>query len=309
MLKYFKFLTIVTSRLGVKITLMIILFLSATIVAGAAYIYHHQTDQMRLELLLKGKTLSMIGARSISRILEEAIANGVISREDVFDTYYELIPGYNPPKFHTRYDAYFDNAIGQVQDEFLSDGTVLYAAAQDINGYIPTYSAHHQKSVSGNEEKKMMGDSTKRIFNDPFSSKATKTREKGFLQTITMDTGKTVWDISSPILVFNKHWGCFKVGFDLERIERSTNRLFNLIIFGVAVFLVFSTGVIFCIVHYALKPLVTFSEIACNLADGDVDEKIQVNRTDEIGRVAESLERLRISLKAAMERLTRKRAS
>ena len=43
-----------------------------------------------------------------------------------------------------------------------------------------------------------------------------------------------------------------------------------------------------------------------DLADGDVDQKILFKRKDEIGKVAEALERLRISLKAAIERLMRK---
>ncbi len=299
----FKF---ITNRLGVRIALLVNLFLAVMIVTVTLYIYVQQTKQMKGQLLSKGRILSMIGARSISRIIEEAIANGVFSKEDAFDTNYELIPGFNPPKYHTKYDSYFDNAISLIQDEFLHDDVILYATALDANGYIPTHNTRFKKPMTGNEEKDLMGNRTKRIFDDPFAARAIQNKEKGFLQIYKMDTGKTVWDISSPITVKGKHWGCFKIGFDLENSEKNQKVLLKSLFIGVAVFLFFSTGVIFYIVNRSLKPLVEFSDLACNLADGDVDEKINIDRKDEIGKVAEALERLRVSLKAAMERLMRR---
>ena len=71
------------------------------------------------------------------------------------------------------------------------------------------------------------------------------------------------------------------------------------------VILIISLISVFIVVNQSMRPLEEFTEIASDLADGKVDQKIESNSNDEIGRLADVLERLRISLKVAMERLSR----
>ena len=57
---------------------------------------------------------------------------------------------------------------------------------------------------------------------------------------------------------------------------------------------------------YLLPMTISFFCCRAELADGKVDQKIVSKSNDEIGQLADVLERLRISLKAAMDRLSRK---
>ena len=116
-----------------------------------------------------------------------------------------------------------------------------------------------------------------------------------------------MWDISAPIMVKGKHWGGFRIGFSLNKTLAAKSDLtikLSSIMIGI---LMLSTLLVFVIVNRALAPLVSLTRKAGQLADGRVEEKIEKLGSDEIGQLADVLERLRVSLKAAMDRLTRTR--
>ncbi len=299
MLKY------VNSRMGIRVALKVSCFLIIMIAAGVGYVYRVQTDIIYGQMIEEGRILSMVGAKSVAAVMEEAVDNKVISIDALFDKQYEIISGFSPPKYHTKYDAYLDRAILKLQDEFLENPTVLYAMALDVNGYVPTHNSRYQQPISGDENKDFVGNRTKRIFTDEYSIKAARSQEKGLVQHDNHKNDVVV-DISSPIFVKSRHWGCFKIGLTPASMLTLKKPLLKALTIGGVVFLIFSVLVIFLIVNRSLKPLVTFSKMASDLADGDVDQKIIFKRKDEIGKVAEALERLRISLKAAIERLMRR---
>ncbi|MCK5914475.1 MAG: HAMP domain-containing protein [Desulfuromusa sp.] len=294
------------TKISVKVSILVTLVLSIVVAAGSYYIIKQQSDSLEVQLLERGKIESIVGAKLIGRVMEEAIDNGVFSVKDAFDTDYELIPGFVPPKYHTKYDFYLDKAILSVQDEYLKDDSVVFAVTVDKNGYLPTHNTRYQQPISGNQQKDLVGNRTKRIFNDPVGLAAAKNTELAFQQVYKRDTGVTMWDISSPIYVKGKHWGGFRIGFSLDKIAQAQQALQSKLIGIMAAILVVSLLSVFIVVNGALKPLIHFTKIASDLADGKVDEKIEVTGRDEIAQLADVLERLRVSLKAAMDRLRKK---
>ncbi|HNC46267.1 MAG TPA: HAMP domain-containing protein, partial [Acidobacteriota bacterium] len=54
------------------------------------------------------------------------------------------------------------------------------------------------------------------------------------------------------------------------------------------------------------QPIILLTEASNRISLGELDEAIAVGGSDEIGQLAESLERMRISLKSAIERLRRR---
>ncbi|MCP4720570.1 MAG: HAMP domain-containing protein [Desulfobacteraceae bacterium] len=293
------------NKIGIKIALLTNLFLFIiTVLCGSLHVYqlNKKYDQ---QLKDKGKMASMIGAKSISRIFEEAIDNGILTLSDVMDTDYEEIFGFDPPKYHTKYDRYTDKAFLSFQDEFLKTTDLLYAATNDINGYIPTHNTKFSKPITGDKEKDLKGNRTKRFYKDEISARAVKNKEIGLVQKYQRDTGETVWDISSPIFVKGKHWGTFRVGFGLTQINKD-KRSFVFSLGGIILIILFVSMVsMFFLINNSLRPLSDFTRVASDLADGKMDEKIVWDTQDEIGKLADVLERLRVSLKAAMERLSR----
>lgn len=299
----FKF---ITDRIGVKVALIVNIVLLIVIAGGSFYIIENQSGRLEAQLQDRAKLLSIIGARSVSTLLEEAIDNGVMTVNDAFDQEYVQIPGLDPPKYHTKYDYYCDKALLALQDKFMEDKSVRYAVTVDTKGYLPTHNSVYQKPLTGDPAKDLLGNRTKRVFNDPVGIAAAQNKEDGFIQVYKRDTGETMWDVSSPIHVKGRHWGGFRIGYSIEKTIEAKNDLRQSLFIVMLILLLISVLLVFIVVNRALKPLDYLTQIAGKLADGEVEQSIQVKTTDEIGKLANVLERLRLSLKAAMERLRKK---
>lgn len=293
-------------KISIKVAVLVNCILFVVILAGAAFLIYQQNKSLKEQFLSKGQFLSVVGAKAVGRVMEEAVDNGVFSVKDAFDTDYVPIPNLDPPKFHTKYDAYTDKAILTLIDEFLKDKNILYATALDVNGYIPTHNTRYQQPITGDKEKDRVGNRTKRIFSDPINSKAAKNEEEGFLQIYKRDTGETTWDIATPIYIKGKLWGNFRVGISLDTLQKAKQSLMISLVAIMFTILILATLSVYLIVSIMLKPLTEFTQIASRMADGMVEEKIVPKSNDELGELADVLERMRVSLKAAMDRLSRK---
>ncbi len=292
--------------IGAKVAIWVNLVLLAVMAIGSYYIIGQQSHSLESQLLARGKIESLVGAKLIGKVIEEAIDNGVFSVKQAFDVNYIEIPGFDPPKFHTEYDSYLDKAILAMEDEFLKDESVVYAVAVDNNGYLPTHNTRYNQPPTGDQAKDLVGNRTKRIFNDPIGLNAARNTQEAFQQVYHRDTGEVMWDISTPIFVKGKHWGGFRIGFSLEKTRIAQASLKKTLLTIMASLLAISIISVFIVVNQTLKPLGELTGIAAELADGKVNKKITISSNDEIGKLADVLERLRVSLKMAMDRLSNK---
>jgi HAMP domain-containing protein len=296
----------ISERIAVKIAIYVNIVLLLVIAAGSTYIIINQSAALESHLLEQAKIESLTGAKMTGNLINEAIDNGVFTVKDAFDINYKLIPGFDPPKFHTKYDSYLDKSLLGVEDEFLKDENVVFAVAVDTNGYLPTHNTRYSKTPTGDPQKDLVRNRTKRIFNDPVGIAAARNTAPEFLQVYHRDTGVTMWDVSSPIYVKGKHWGGFRIGYSLAKINAEKNRLMLSLGFIMVAILLISFLSVFISVNRSLLPVRKLTKIAGRLADGDVNQKIEVKTRDEIGKLADVLERLRFSIKTAMKRLSRK---
>ena len=297
----------IKKRLAVKIALFVNLILFVVICGASVFLIWLQNAHLEEQVRNKGVIQSIVGAKAIGQIMEEAIDNGVFSVKDAFDTDYQPIPKFDPPKYHTKYDAYLDKAILGVEDEFLLDESLTYAVAVDLNGYIPTHDGRFQKAPTGDIEKDKSENRTKRIFNDPVGLQAAKNEVKGFQQIYHRDTGEIIWDFSAPIYVKGKHWGGFRVGISLASIKKAKlNLAFGLILTMAIIFAVSIISILIYVNWYLAPPLNELIKYAGGLAKWDIGHKIALNRTDELGQLSEVLERLHYSIQITKENLTKR---
>jgi len=156
----------------------------------------------------------------MERVLTAAVDNGRFSLEDIFDENYQLIPGTDPKKYHTKYDSYLDETIQSFEDELLNDDHVVFAVLVDRNGYLPTHNSKYSKPLTGDVETDKVNNRTKRLFDDPVGLAAAHydgADGKGYLQQVYMrDTGEKMWDISAPVFVKGRHWGGFRIGYLMD---------------------------------------------------------------------------------------------
>lgn len=153
-------------------------------------------------------------ADAIGQLFSEAISSGRLRREQLFSEKYQPIANTNPQKFSTDYDSFTDQHFPAIQEPILQRHTnVTYAGAVDRKGYFPTHNRKFSQPLTGNYEKDLLQNRTKRIFNDRTGSRCGSNTEAMLLQTYKRDTGEIMHDLSVPIYVDGKHWGGFRIGF------------------------------------------------------------------------------------------------
>ncbi|MBL8481537.1 MAG: methyl-accepting chemotaxis protein, partial [Rhodocyclaceae bacterium] len=114
-------------------------------------------------------------AAATGRALEEAIQRGEITEQALFDTTYTPISNTYPQKYHTPYDALADRLFPGLQEPILEQhACVVYACAGDINAYLPTHNRRFSQPLTGDRERDLTGNRTKRIFDDAVSKRGAK---------------------------------------------------------------------------------------------------------------------------------------
>ncbi len=134
---------------------------------------------------------------------------------DVFDRDYQPIPGTDPAKYKTAYDALFESELRPLYDQLRKQiEESRFALCVDRNGYAPTHNSQYCRPLTGDHQTDLVNSRDKRIFNDPTGTRAAQNRNSFLLQTYMRDTGEILSDLSMPILVNGQHWGAVRLGFD-----------------------------------------------------------------------------------------------
>ncbi len=158
--------------------------------------------------------LARTAADAIQSQFEQAIKRGEISNDDLFDRQHRAIPDSLPTKYQTRYDRFADQVLPTIQEPLLSQYPFLtYAIATDDRGYVPTHNNRFCQPLSGDYEKDLAGNRTKRIFDDKTGARCGAHSKRLLLQTYKRDTGEVMHDLSVPIHINGRHWGGFRVGY------------------------------------------------------------------------------------------------
>ena len=302
-------MTMVRSKLSVKISLTLAVLLLVLTAGAAAYIVARQTSQMEEMTLEMARLAAATGARQWGDTFDNAIDSGQLAVPDVFDRNYQEVQGWSwgqTTKFHTRYDSFTDKAVLVFQDRFLeASEDFIFAVGVDLAGYLPTHNTKFQKPLTGVPEQDLAGNRSKRIFSDPVGLAAAKNTEPTLKQEYARDTGERLWDVSSPIYVKGKHWGGFRIGVSMIRLAEHKRALLIQLLGVFALFAVITIATVFVVVQRAMRPVVALTAAAEAISVGDgLETPIRSEAIDEIGHLTKAVERLRVSMRAAMSRLT-----
>lgn len=153
-------------------------------------------------------------AAKIGQLFSDAIAQGKLNKDTLFAEHYEQISGTNPVKYHTAYDRFTDQYLPAIQEPILArHKQVQYAITVDRKGYAPTHNNKFSQPLTGNYDKDLLQNRSKRIFSDRTGSRCGSHTQTMLLQTYKRDTGEILHDLSVPIYVDGRHWGGFRIGF------------------------------------------------------------------------------------------------
>ena len=153
-------------------------------------------------------------SKAIELAFETAIASNTINESELFSRDYNPVEGTNPQKYTTRYDEFCDRILPPIQEKILTENpTFAYAISTDTQGYVPTHNDKFCQPLSGNYDQDLVGNRSKRIFDDKTGSRCGSHTQKLLLQTYKRDTGEVMHDLSVPIYLHGKHWGGFRIGY------------------------------------------------------------------------------------------------
>ncbi|MFN3449502.1 MAG: methyl-accepting chemotaxis protein [Roseococcus sp.] len=161
-------------------------------------------------------------AAEVGRLFEAALAAGEITEAQLFDEAYRPIPGTDPPQVMAGFTALTDRLLPAVQEPLLGlDPRVVFAAAVDRNGYLPTHNTKFsQPQRPGETAWNTANCRNRRIFDDRTGLGAARNRKPFLLQAYRRDMGggqvALMKDCSAPILVHGRHWGGFRLAYRAE---------------------------------------------------------------------------------------------
>ncbi len=78
---------------------------------------------------------------------------------------------------------------------------------------MPTHNDRFSQPLTGDYDRDLAGNRTKRIFDDKTGSRCGSHTQRLLLQTYKRDTGEVMHDLSVPVYVNGKHWGGFRIGY------------------------------------------------------------------------------------------------
>jgi methyl-accepting chemotaxis protein len=160
------------------------------------------------------RAAAQTAAKEVGKLFEAAIASGKITHAALFDRQYTPIPNTDPPKHNTKFDAFTDRALPDLQESLLARMPHLaYAGAVDNNGYFPTHNKKFSQPLTGHYDVDIVNNRTKRIFSDRTGKRCGSNTKPFLLQTYKRDTGEVMHDLSAPIFVNGQHWGGFRIGY------------------------------------------------------------------------------------------------
>jgi len=158
-------------------------------------------------------------AARIGQLFEAAVEHGEITVDDLFDEDYQAIPGTEPQQLVTRFTEFTDRVLPEVQEALAgSDERIVFCAAVDRNGYLPTHNLEFsQPQRPGEVDWNTANCRNRRMFDDRVGLAAGRSTHRFLLQTYRRDMGGGAFammkDVSAPIYVDGRHWGAFRIGY------------------------------------------------------------------------------------------------
>jgi len=117
------------------------------------------------------------------------------------------VPGTDPVKYRTTYDAEFAQQMQPLFDRLaLAAGGTAFAVALDLNGYAPAHTTRCSQPPTQDAVHDLAASRDRRIFDDPVSLHAAQNTRPFLLQSYTRDTGEHLVSLALPIRVRGRHW-------------------------------------------------------------------------------------------------------
>ena len=124
-------------------------------------------------------------------------------------------------QYETAYLSFLDRMLPPIQEDALKlSDRVVFCAAVDVNGYLPTHNNKFSKPQRPEDPEWNTANSrNRRIFNDRVRLAAGQSKNDFLLQAYRRDMGNGTFalmkDVSAPIFVNGRHWGGVRLAYSV----------------------------------------------------------------------------------------------
>jgi methyl-accepting chemotaxis protein len=154
-------------------------------------------------------------SREIGAMVEQAVAEGRITIEDVFDTKYVPTEGTNPQQYWNRFCEFADAHVQPMLDRVMKqERRAIAAVITDVNGYLPTHLSERSRPQSADPEWNAANCRNRCNFVDETTLKAVRSENPVTLVAFCWDLGAervTAKDAYVPLFIGGRRWGNFEL--------------------------------------------------------------------------------------------------
>jgi methyl-accepting chemotaxis protein len=155
--------------------------------------------------------------RQIKTAIENAVNEGEITLDDVFDQDYEVIEGSNPVQYNVRFNDAADRLVRPILDQTKgADGRIIGSAIGDMNGYLPTHLTERSHPQGPDPVWNDEHCRNKRMLIDDTTRMALASDRPATLATYRMELGDKyipVKNVFVPLWIKGRRWGNFELAY------------------------------------------------------------------------------------------------
>jgi methyl-accepting chemotaxis protein len=155
--------------------------------------------------------------RQIKTAIENAIDEGEITLDDVFDQDYEVIEGSNPVQYNVRFNDPADRLVRPILDQTKgADGRIIGSAIGDMNGYLPTHLSERSHPQGPDPVWNDAHCRNKRILIDDATRNALASERPATLATYRTELGEKhipVKNVFVPLWIKGRRWGNYELAY------------------------------------------------------------------------------------------------
>jgi methyl-accepting chemotaxis protein len=159
-------------------------------------------------------------AAEIAATFLEAVAQGELTLEDLFDERYVEIANTNPQQFLTRFTAVADRRLPPILERFLGAlPHITFAIAVDRNYYLPTHNRQYSKPQGADPIWNEANCRNRRFYKPRHAAAGNDGSRPVYLQLRRRDMGGgryvMIKNCSAAIHIDGRHWGNASIGYFL----------------------------------------------------------------------------------------------
>jgi methyl-accepting chemotaxis protein len=155
--------------------------------------------------------------RQIRAAIEDAIDEGQVTVEDVFDRDYQVIEGTNPVQYNVRFNEAADRLVRPILDRTkTADGRIIGSAIGDMNGYLPTHLSERSHPQGPDPVWNDEHCRNRRMLIDDTTRMALASDRPATLATYRMELGDKyipVKNVFVPLWIKGRRWGNFELAY------------------------------------------------------------------------------------------------